>query len=118
MVLEVNQTMDYYSPKTLVTINFYIVGVGGLIMFFVGTITNILNLVILTRKSLKTTTNKYLAALAICDIFVLIFSTLITSNSFINDYETIQPKSNNDISMSSIDGDGSESIFFSKCFCL
>ena len=32
---------------------------------------------------MKTTTNKYLSALAICDIFVLIFSVLITSNSFI-----------------------------------
>jgi len=41
---------------------------------------------------MKTTTNKYLASLAICDIFVLVFSTIITSNSLINDYELIEAK--------------------------
>ncbi len=92
-----NQTIetdvgDDYLPKTLVSINFYIVGIGGFIMFFLGIITNALNLVILTRKSMKTTTNKYLASLAICDIFVLVFSTIITSNSLINDYELIEAK--------------------------
>lgn len=80
--------------KTLISINFYIVGLGGLFMFFVGMITNTLNLILLTRKSMKSTTNKYLTALAICDMLVLIFSTLITSNSFINDYDMATIDSN------------------------
>ena len=70
----------------LIQLNYYIIGLGGLLMFCIGIITNILNLIVFSRRSMKSTTNKYLTALAICDIFVLIFSQLITSNSFINDY--------------------------------
>jgi hypothetical protein len=68
-------------------LNYYVVGLGGLIMFLIGIVTNTLNLLILTRKSMKSTTNKYLSALALCDIFVLVFSQLTTSNSYINDYK-------------------------------
>ena len=63
-----------------------IISIGNIMMFFTGIITNILNLIILNRKSMKSTTNKYLTALALCDLFVLFFSQLILSNSFINDY--------------------------------
>lgn len=89
--LALNKTSE---NKTLISINFYIVGLGGLLMFFIGMITNTLNLILLTRKSMKSTTNKYLTALAICDMLVLIFSTLITSNSFINDYDMATIDSN------------------------
>ena len=67
----------------LIQLNYYIIGIGGILMFFIGIITNIFNLIVFSRRPMKTTTNKYLSALAICDIFVLIFSVLITSNSFI-----------------------------------
>lgn len=70
----------------LIQLNYYIIGLGGLLMFCIGIITNILNLIVFSRRPMKSTTNKYLTALAVCDIFVLIFSQLITSNSFINDY--------------------------------
>lgn len=77
-----NSTIQSY----LIQLNYYIIGLGGLLMFCIGIITNILNLIVFSRRAMKTTTNKYLSALAICDIFVLIFSQLTTSNSFINDY--------------------------------
>ena len=57
-----------------------------LFMLVVGVVTNTLNLVILSRKSMNSTTNKYLYGLAICDICVLIFSALSLSNSFVHDY--------------------------------
>jgi hypothetical protein len=63
-----------------------VINFGNIIMFFIGIITNILNIIILNRKSMKSTTNKYLTALAFCDLFVLFFSLLILSNSFLNDY--------------------------------
>jgi hypothetical protein len=55
-------------------------------IFSLGIVTNTLNLVVLSRKSMKSTTNRYLFALAICDIFVLIFSALSLSNSFAYDF--------------------------------
>lgn len=70
----------------LIQLNYYIIGLGGFLMFCIGIITNIINLIVFSRRAMKTTTNKYLTALAICDIFVLIFSQLITSNSFISNY--------------------------------
>jgi hypothetical protein len=88
----VDDSADEYLPKTLVSINYYIVGIGGFVMFLLGMITNTLNLVLLTRKSMKSTTNRYLASLAVCDICVLVFSTIITSNSLINDYGLIEAK--------------------------
>lgn len=75
------------SSTYFLNLNYYILGVSAVLMFFVGIVTNILNLLILSRKSMKSTTNKYLSALAICDLFVLVFSQLSLSNSFINDYE-------------------------------
>lgn len=74
--LKLNQQLLYY----------YIFGIGGIIMVFVGIITNVFNLVVLSLKSMKSTTNKYLMALAVCDLFVLIFSQITLSNSFIHDY--------------------------------
>lgn len=77
---------DLSIQRNLVRLNYYIVGLGGSFMFCIGILTNIINLIVFSRRAMKTTTNKYLTALAICDIFVLIFSQLITSNSFISNY--------------------------------
>lgn len=63
----------------------YIIGICGLFMVVIGLVTNTLNLFILSRKSMKSTTNKYLSALALCDMFVLIFSELSVSNNIIYD---------------------------------
>ena len=82
--IEKNDTAEDLSIQGyLIQLNYYIIGIGGILMFFIGIITNIFNLIVFSRRPMKTTTNKYLSALAICDIFVLIFSVLITSNSFI-----------------------------------
>ncbi|CAF0878938.1 unnamed protein product [Brachionus calyciflorus] len=73
-----NTRNDYLLP-------FYIISILGLVMVFVGLVTNTLNLLVLTRKTMKSTTNKYLSALAICDLFVLIFSQLSVSNNILYD---------------------------------
>lgn len=60
-----------------------IIGILGITMVLIGITTNVLNLIVLSRKTMKSTTNKYLSALALCDLFVLIFSQLSVSNYFI-----------------------------------
>ncbi|RNA44663.1 FMRFamide receptor-like [Brachionus plicatilis] len=60
-----------------------IIGFSGLLMVCVGILTNSLNLIVLSRKTMKSTTNKYLSTLAVCDLFVLVFSQLSVSNNFI-----------------------------------
>ena len=75
------------SQQFLITANYYIIGIGGFFIFIIGILTNILNLIILNRKSMKSTTNRYLTALAISDLFVLILSKLTLSNSYIKDYK-------------------------------
>jgi hypothetical protein len=62
------------------TMTYYFVGTT--IMVVVGLVTNVLNLIVLSLKSMKSTTNKYLWALAICDVFVLVLSHLSVLNSF------------------------------------
>ena len=80
-----NAYEDTELKKYFTKLNFYIVGIGG--MFLIGILTNFINLFILTRKRMKfKTTNRYLSALAICDLFVLFFSQITLSNSFFNNY--------------------------------
>jgi hypothetical protein len=74
------------SPSIISLSTKQIFNIGNIAMFFIGIVTNVLNLIILNRKSMKSTTNKYLTALALCDLFVLLFSHLILSNSFLSDF--------------------------------
>jgi hypothetical protein len=79
-----NQNSNDFT-QYLMKLNFYILAIIS--MFICGVLTNVLNLFILTRKRMKfKTTNRYLSALAICDLFVLFFSQLTLSNSFFNDF--------------------------------
>lgn len=69
------------SPSsTRNSINYYVL--GSAVMVVIGITTNILNLIVLSLKSMKSTTNKYLCALAVCDLFVLVLSLITLSNSF------------------------------------
>ena len=86
-----NNTFVLKNPRNddlmqyLLKLDFYIL--AFMIIFIIGILTNILNLFILTRKRMKfKTTNRYLSALAICDLFVLFFSQLSLSNRLFNDY--------------------------------
>ena len=66
--------------------NFYVNGLAGSCMVLVGLVCNTLNLIIFSQKSMRSsTTNTYLSAIAICDIFALVFSMMVSTNSFIHD---------------------------------
>lgn len=67
------------SDTTSNTEYFVIVAVG---MVVIGIVANILNLIVLSLKSMKSTTNKYLWALAVCDLIVLVLSLIALTNSF------------------------------------
>lgn len=60
--------------------SYYVMGATSITA--VGIVTNIFNLIVLSLKTMKSTTNKYLWALAVCDLFVLVLSLLTLSNSF------------------------------------
>ena len=77
-----NGSPNHRTPANTNSINFYLISMVG--MFMIGLITNTFNLILLTRKPMKSITNRYLCALALCDLFVLFFSLLSLSNSFIN----------------------------------
>lgn len=83
IILVNNTTHISSSDSVLSGKSSLIIGILGLTMVSIGIATNVLNLIVLSRKSMKSTTNKYLSALAICDLFVLIFSQLSISNYFI-----------------------------------
>ena len=57
-------------------INFYLTGVSGMTVCCLGIIGNILSFVVLTRKTMKSSTYTYLSGLAICDLLVL-FTTML-----------------------------------------
>uniref|UniRef100_A0A0L8GX94 G-protein coupled receptors family 1 profile domain-containing protein n=1 Tax=Octopus bimaculoides TaxID=37653 RepID=A0A0L8GX94_OCTBM len=52
-------------------------GVGGMTVCCLGIIGNILSFIVLTRKTMKSSTYTYLSGLAICDLLVLITSVLM-----------------------------------------
>lgn len=51
-------------------------------IFSIGVLTNLLNILIFTRIPMKSQLNKYLLALAICDLFVLLFSQMSLPNDY------------------------------------
>lgn len=57
-------------------INFYLTGVAGMTVCCLGIIGNILSFIVLTRKTMKSSTYTYLSGLAICDLLVL-FTTML-----------------------------------------
>lgn len=84
-ILETTSSSSSSSTRSIggggsTTTNYYVL--GSTVMVFIGITTNVLNLTVLSLKSMKSTTNKYLWALAVCDLFVLVFSLITFSNSF------------------------------------
>ncbi|XP_046584922.1 FMRFamide receptor-like [Haliotis rubra] len=65
---------DSFSRKLL---TYYLMGVGGMTISCLGIIGNILSIVVLTTKSMRSSTYMYLAALAACDTLVLIVTMLM-----------------------------------------
>ncbi|XP_013419214.1 FMRFamide receptor isoform X1 [Lingula anatina] len=60
-------------------VTFYLLGVCGMIVCVLGIIANIMSAIVLTRKSMKSSTYTYLAALSACDALVLLMTMILFS---------------------------------------
>lgn len=58
-------------------ITYYLMGIGGMTVCCLGLIGNMLSLVVLTHRSMRSSTYSYLSALCICDSLGLIFTVVI-----------------------------------------
>ncbi|ESO91158.1 hypothetical protein LOTGIDRAFT_153588 [Lottia gigantea] len=58
-------------------LKYYLMGIGGMIICCFGNIGNILSIIVLTRRIMRSSTYVYLAALAFCDMLVLVFTMLL-----------------------------------------
>ena len=58
-------------------ITYYLLGIGGLTVCCFGLIGNILSLIVLSHRTMKSSTYSYLSALAVCDFLVLIFTIVL-----------------------------------------
>ena len=56
---------------------YYLMGIGGMTLCCLGIIGNILSIIVLTRRVMRSSTYSYLTALAISDTFFLFFTMLI-----------------------------------------
>lgn len=69
-------SMEEHREKLL----YYLMGIGGSIVCCLGTIANAVSIAVLTRRSMRSSTYTYLAALAVCDSLVLFLTLLIIIN--------------------------------------
>ena len=70
---QASQLDKVYQEKLM----YYLMGIGGLAVCCFGMVTNGLSVAVLTRRSMRSSTYTYLAALAVCDSLVLVFTALL-----------------------------------------
>lgn len=73
---------DYQNPESFFQrsmLTYYLMGIGAMLVCCLGIIGNILSAVILSKKTMRSSTYSYLFALAICDMLVLFFTMLLLS---------------------------------------
>lgn len=58
-------------------LNYYLMGIAGTTVCFVGIVCNILSVVVLTRRVMNSSTYSYLSALAVCDTMALLLTVII-----------------------------------------
>lgn len=82
----VSDTDEHHYEKAL--LNYYLMGIAGTTVCFVGIVCNILSVIVLTRRSMNSSTYSYLAALALCDTLALFLTVII----FLLSEDTILPQ--------------------------
>lgn len=80
---------DEWYEKAL--LNYYLMGIAGTTVCFVGIICNILSVIVLTRRVMNSSTYSYLAALAVCDTLALVVTVVI----FLLSDDTKMPQKDN-----------------------
>ncbi|XP_059148700.1 FMRFamide receptor-like [Physella acuta] len=75
MTLSANESLspacNSSGENSLSAINFYLTGIGALVLVILGAVGNTLAMIVLTRRTMRTSTNVFLTALAIWDTVVL-----------------------------------------------
>jgi len=69
-------------------LNYYLMGIAGSTVCFVGIVCNILSVIVLTRRVMNSSTYSYLAALSVCDMLALILTVII----FLLSEDTVYPE--------------------------
>ncbi|KAK2151535.1 hypothetical protein LSH36_360g02013 [Paralvinella palmiformis] len=65
------------SQYTRELVTYYLMGLGGMTMCGLGLVFNMISLIVLTHKSMRSSTYSYLSALSVCDSMVLVFTILL-----------------------------------------
>ena len=60
-------------------ITYYLMGIGCMTVCSIGLVCNMMSLVVLTRRSMRSSTYSYLSALAVCDSLFLLFTMVLIS---------------------------------------
>ncbi|KAK2184988.1 hypothetical protein NP493_248g01024 [Ridgeia piscesae] len=68
---------DRSSQHTRNLITYYLMGIGAMTVCVLGLLGNILSLIILTQKTMRSSTYSYLSSIAVCDSLVLIFTMVL-----------------------------------------
>ena len=71
-----SNTSSIYHFQSLYEFEYYVLGVGTVVLCGFGMIGNILALIVLMQRDMVSTTYSYLVALAVSDITVLVTATL------------------------------------------
>ena len=71
-----NAESSIYKLHNLYEFEYYVLGVGTVVLCIFGIIGNTLTLIVLTRRDMVSTTYTYLVALAVSDMMVLLTATL------------------------------------------
>lgn len=81
VLLQHYHNLTIYSPDDEVyerdLLTYYIMGVGGMTLCCLGLVGNMLSLVVLTQKTMRSSTYSYLSALAVCDSMMLLLTIIL-----------------------------------------
>jgi hypothetical protein len=81
------QKAEAYTRELII---YYLMGIGGTTLCCLGLIGNFVSLVVLSQRSMRSSTYSYLAALAVCDMLVLIFTLALIAKDVHRPVEGVQ----------------------------
>ena len=68
---------DQSNQHTRNLITYYLMGIGSMTVCVLGLLGNIFSLIVLTQKTMRSSTYSYLSSIAVCDSLVLIFTIVL-----------------------------------------
>lgn len=79
MTLQENESLADFDERKYekALLNYYLMGIAGTTVCFMGIICNILSVIVLTRRVMNSSTYSYLSSLAVCDTMALFLTVII-----------------------------------------